>query len=106
MHDKRAGAYFERPNYPGITEAATTGPADVKDTTPKKQFSWPVAVSLPQLSVGALDALTNSFFYCNFTLEAFAAHVAFGHATHFFRQPLAFLCGAKQRWNTPLYPRA
>ena len=52
----------------------------------------PVAVSLPQLSVTALGQLTDGFFYCNFTLEAVAQNIAFAHAHHFFKQPLAFLC--------------
>ena len=32
--------------------------------------AWPVAVSLPQLSEGAMGQLVDNFFYCNFEIDS------------------------------------
>ena len=54
--------------------------------------SYPVAVSLPQLSEGAMGQLVDNFFYCNFEIDSFRKHIAFGISHHFFHQKLSFLC--------------
>ena len=54
--------------------------------------TWPVAVSLPQFSESAMGQLVDNAFYCNFEIDSFRKHIAFGISHHFFRQPLSHLC--------------
>ena len=66
--------------------------AFVKDSQACTKASYPVAVSLPQLSEGAMGQLVDNFFYCNFEIDSFRKHVAFGISHHFYHQKLSFLC--------------
>ena len=63
-----------------------------QDSQACSKASYPVAVSLPQLSEGAMGQLVDNFFYCNFEIDSFRKHVAFGISHHFYHQKLSFLC--------------
>ena len=62
------------------------------DSTSCARPALPIAVSLPQFSESAMGQLVDNAFYCNFEIDSFRKHIAFGINHHFFRQPLSYLC--------------